>query len=184
MYKNQLFSITTKNSVKLKEFAKSKNITMSKVINLLIDSYCSFDKKLDDEFMKSIEKINISSCENSNEKFKTLQIKLSQKEYEALKKFAENECLSSVARYVKYLISLKIYKDNSPANSELNELNKAKNELVAVGRNLNQLVKNLYQTNQELNIERLNNLLSQIESKQNALSFKISHFVNINKKKF
>lgn len=185
MYKNQLFSITNKNSVKLKEFAKSKNMTMSKIINILIDSYCNNDEKLDQKLENYINKISISDNSNSSETNpKNIQIKVSQNEYNVLKELAEKECLNSVARFVKYLISLKIYKENTPSNSEIIELNKAKNELKALGRNLNQLVKNINRNNQDINVEKLNSLLNQIDQKQDNLNYKINRFVNINRKKY
>ncbi|MCR2120790.1 hypothetical protein, partial [Campylobacter upsaliensis] len=106
-----------------------------------------------------------------------------------LKKFALKENLNNVARYIKYLISLKIYADNSLSNLELKELDKARNEFNMLGKNLNQILKILHSrtsTNEKQNssIKNLNELLEDINSKQNILYSKINSFIQTNKKRF
>lgn len=187
MFVKKLFVLSEENAKRLKEISTKENKSMSKIINLLIENYSKSDE-VEKSISKGIDKLNFAEDEKG-ENYKTIKVKIAQKEYDILKRFALKESLNNVARYVKYLISLKIYADNSLPNSEVKELDKARNELNLVGKNLNQVLKILHSrssTNEEQNtsFKNLNELLEDINSKQNILYSKINAFMQTNKKRF
>ncbi|EAL52599.1 Ribbon-helix-helix protein, copG family domain protein [Campylobacter upsaliensis RM3195] len=183
----KLFILSDENAKRLKEISTKENKSMSKIVNLLIENYFK-DTEVEKSISQSIEKLNFSEDEKSKN-HKIIKIKIAEKEYDILKKFALKENLNNVARYIKYLISLKIYADNSLSNLELKELDKARNEFNMLGKNLNQILKILHSrtsTNEKQNssIKNLNELLEDINSKQNILYSKINSFIQTNKKRF
>ncbi|ARE81465.1 hypothetical protein [Campylobacter helveticus] len=183
----KLFILSDENAKRLKEISTKENKSMSKIVNLLIENYFK-DAEVEKSISQSIEKLNFSEDEKSKN-HKIIKIKIAEKEYDILKKFALKESLNNVTRYIKYLISLKIYADNSLSNLELKELDKARSEFNMLGKNLNQILKILHSrtsTNEKQNssIKNLNELLEDINSKQNILYSKINSFIQTNKKRF
>lgn len=183
----KLFILSDENAKILKEISIKENKSMSKIINLLIENYCK-NNEVKESVSENIKKLNFSEDEKSKN-HKTIKIKIAEKEYDILKKFALKESLNSVNRYIKYIISLKIYSDNTFSNSELKEIDRVRSEFNMLGNNLNQILKILHSRTslnkeQHLSIQNLNELLEDINSKQNILYSKINSFMQINKRRF
>lgn len=170
------FVLTPENKIELQKLAKEYHISMGKIINSLIVDFKNKSHKKpiqnDEIFDKNTKKIEIKSYFTADE-------------YQALKALAQKEFLS-VKRYIKFLISQKIYDKDIPANSEILELQEIKNQLIRLGVNMNSVAKKL---NADGSINRdtvnlLENTLQNIIQDRENFKHKISAFKKINEARF
>ena len=118
-------------------------------------------------------------------KIKIVKVRINENEYLKLKKLALSEFLN-VSRYIKFLISQKIYTDTNPANSQINEINQIRKDLLKIGVNINSIAKKIntdnYASNDLLNL--LSETLKDIQKQDNTIKLKINSFASINKDRF
>lgn len=173
------FSITDENKNKLSELAKKSKLSMSQIINSLI-SKISNTENIENENNKKI--VSQSGVDN---KIKIVKVRINESEYLALKKIASNEFLN-VNRYIKFLISQKIYNDNNPTNSQINEIDSLRKDLLKIGVNINNIAKKIngndYVSKDLLNL--LTQSLKDIQKENNTIKLKINSFTSINKDRF
>lgn len=183
MSKKQLFVINETNDELLRKYSKQEKKSMSKIINDLI--YYNLKNNFENE-ANEIEKLE--NLEDSNdEKNKNILIKLSKKEYDTLKKYAKLEYISSVSRYIKFIISLKNYTQNSLYNVQIKELNETNTEIKKIGNLLNQIAKKLNQSSLNLDkieLENINENTKIILKNQAKMNDILLDFIKINKERF
>ena len=173
------FFITDENKKFLKELSQKTKTNMSQIINSMINEASKKEnfqnKNIDENVVENI----------SESKIKIIKVRINEKEYLELKKLALNEFLN-VGRYIKFLISQKIYNDNNPTNSQINELDQMRKDLLKIGVNINSIAKKINSDNYVSN--DLMNLLSQslkdIQKENNTIQLKINSFSSINKDRF
>ncbi len=170
------FFITDENKKILKELSQKTKLNMSQILNSLISKISNTE---------NIENKNIISQSGVDNKIKIVKVRMNQSEYLALKKIASNEFLN-VNRYIKFLISQKIYNDNNPTNSQINELDSLRKDLLKIGVNINNIAKKInrddYVSKDLLNL--LTQSLQDIQKENNTIKLKINSFTSINKDRF
>lgn len=170
------FFITDENKKILKELSQKTKLNMSQIINSLISKISNTE---------NIENKNIISQSGVDNKIKIVKVRMNQSEYLALKKIASNEFLN-VNRYIKFLISQKIYNDNNPTNSQINEIDSLRKDLLKIGVNINNIAKKIngddYVSKDLLNL--LTQSLQDIQKENNTIKLKINSFTSINKDRF
>ena len=173
------FFITDENKKFLKELSQETKTNMSQIINSMINEASkkeNFQNKNNDN----------NHIENTPEsKIKIVKVRINENEYLKLKKLAVSEFLN-VSRYIKFLISQKIYTDTNPANSQINEINQIRKDLLKIGVNINSIAKKIntdnYASNDLLNL--LSETLKDIQKQDNTIKLKINSFASINKDRF
>ena len=173
------FFITDENKKFLKELSQETKTNMSKIINSMINEA---SKK---ENFKN-KNSDYNELENTpDSKIKIIKVRINENEYLKLKKLAVSEFLN-VSRYIKFLISQKIYTDTNPANSQINEINQIRKDLLKIGVNINSIAKKIntdnYASNDLLNL--LSETLKDIQKQDNTIKLKINSFASINKDRF
>lgn len=170
------FLITDENKKILKELSQKTKLNMSQILNSLISKISNTE---------NIENKNIISQSGIDNKIKIVKVRMNQSEYLALKKIASNEFLN-VNRYIKFLISQKIYNDNNPTNSQINEIDSLRKDLLKIGVNINNIAKKIngddYVSKDLLNL--LTQSLQDIQKENNTIKLKINSFTSINKDRF
>lgn len=170
------FFITDENKKILKELSQKTKLNMSQILNSLISKISNTE---------NIENKNIISQSGVDNKIKIVKVRMNQSEYLALKKIASNEFLN-VNRYIKFLISQKIYNDNNPTNSQINEIDSLRKDLLKIGVNINNIAKKInrddYVSKDLLNL--LTQSLQDIQKENNTIKLKINSFTSINKDRF
>lgn len=170
------FFITDENKKILKELSQKTKLNMSQIINSLISKISNTE---------NIENQNIISQSGVDNKIKIVKVRMNQSEYLALKKIASNEFLN-VNRYIKFLISQKIYNDNNPTNSQINEIDSLRKDLLKIGVNINNIAKKINRddyVSKDLLI-LLTQSLQDIQKENNTIKLKINSFISINKDRF
>lgn len=162
------FRIDRELNLFIDDFLSNSSYNFSEIVNYaLYDFLTNNSKNLSDNF----ENLN-DNISNKNEK--DLHIYISKKEYEYLKELSKKHGFNSVSKEAKFLL-LNLLNSNSPMfnNIEMSELRNACYELNMVGRNINQILKVLYE--QDFNNFKLNyeNLITAI----NVANEKISKVV-------
>lgn len=173
--KNKLFSfmISSENKKNLVEFSKLYKLSMGQILNSIIANASSKNSsKLVDNFDENQKRIKVITHLNSYE-------------YNALKKLAETEFLS-VPKYLKFLISTKLYEQKIPSNLELILLSEIRAQLIRIIVNLKIIshkfkVKNNH--DKELKI-LLENVIKNISQDISDLTKSISNFSKINYHRF
>lgn len=173
------FFITDENKKFLKELSQKTKTNMSQIINSMINEA---SKK---ENFKN-KNSDYNELENTSDgKIKIVKVRINENEYLKLKKLAISEFLN-VSRYIKFLISQKIYTDTNPANSQINEINQIRKDLLKIGVNINSIAKKIntdnYASNDLLNL--LSETLKDIQKQDNTIKLKINIFASINKDRF
>lgn len=170
------FFITDENKKILKELSQKTKLSMSQILNSLISKISNTE---------NIENKSIISQSGVDNKIKIVKVRMNQSEYLALKKIASNEFLN-VNRYIKFLISQKIYNDNNPTNSQINEIDSLRKDLLKIGVNINNIAKKInrddYVSKDLLNL--LTQSLQDIQKENNTIKLKINSFTSINKDRF
>lgn len=170
------FFITDENKKILKELSQKTKLNMSQILNSLISKISNTE---------NIENKSIISQSGVDNKIKIVKVRMNQSEYLALKKIASNEFLN-VNRYIKFLISQKIYNDNNPTNSQINEIDSLRKDLLKIGVNINNIAKKInrddYVSKDLLNL--LTQSLQDIQKENNTIKLKINSFTSINKDRF
>ena len=173
------FFITDENKKFLKELSQKTKTNMSQIINSMINEA---SKK---ENFKN-KNSDYNELENTSDgKIKIVKVRINENEYLKLKKLAISEFLN-VSIYIKFLISQKIYTDTNPANSQINEINQIRKDLLKIGVNINSIAKKIntdnYASNDLLNL--LSETLKDKQKQDNTIKLKINSFASINKDRF
>ena len=173
------FFITDENKKFLKELSQKTKTNMSQIINSMINEA---SKK---ENFKN-KNSDYNELENTSDgKIKIVKVRINENEYLKLKKLAISEFLN-VSRYIKFLISQKIYTDTNPANSQINEINQIRKDLLKIGVNINSIAKKINTDNYASNdlLKLLSDTLKDIQKQDNTIKLKINSFASINKDRF
>lgn len=158
------FFITDENKKFLKELSQATKTNMSQIINSMINEA---SKK---ENFKN-KNSDYNELENTlDSKIKIIKVRINENEYLKLKKLAVSEFLN-VSRYIKFLISQKIYTTTNLANSQINEINQIRKDLLKIGININFIAKKIntdnYASNDLLNL--LSEILKYIKKQDNTI---------------
>lgn len=176
------FQMSDENLKNLKELSKNKDMPISKILNSLIATYLANEK---DTPKKEELELREEALDNPQQNYKTLRLRITENEYSALSKFAKMESLGTAIRYVKYLIALKIYPNDSKSNQELKALQDLRNELNAIGKNLNIAVKEKLVNNLNASLSNtLEKVITEICNQQENIKYKLDKFYEINKRRF
>ena len=164
------FFITDENKKFLKELSQETKTNMSQIINSMINEA---SKK---ENFKN-KNSDYNELENTSDgKIKIVKVRINENEYLKLKKLAVSE----------FLNAQKIYTDTNPANSQINEINQIRKDLLKIGVNINSIAKKIntdnYASNDLLNL--LSETLKDIQKQDNTIKLKINSFASINKDRF
>ena len=173
------FFITDENKKFLKELSQETKTNISQIINSMINE----SSKKENFKNKNSDYNELENTPDS--KIKIVKVRINENEYLKLKKLAVSEFLN-VSRYIKFLISQKIYTDTNPANSQINEINQIRKDLLKIGVNINSIAKKIntdnYASNDLLNL--LSETLKDIQKQDNTIKLKINSFASINKDRF
>ncbi len=158
------FFITDENKKFLKELSQATKTNMSQIINSMIN------KASKKENFKN-KNSDYNELENTlDSKIKIIKVRINENEYLKLKKLAVSEFLN-VSRYIKFLISQKIYTTTNLANSQINEINQIRKDLLKIGININFIAKKIntdnYASNDLLNL--LSEILKYIKKQDNTI---------------
>lgn len=150
-------SINVDKFEKVKKISKLTKLPINAVIEIIIS-------EIDREF-EYLEKFNY----NENE----IQIKFRITESE--KEFLEEQSLksgaNSLSAEIKYRLLNTIYKNKFFTNNEMKEFIKSRYEINMIGRNLNQLLKQIYtKDDYKLDKDEIKNLIYDIDKKINKHS--------------
>ena len=163
---------------KLQEYSKKNNVSMSKYIEKLLYKSEIFSNEIEKEIPKINEVLD-------NEKEKVVHVRFKESEINILKQYAKRQNIESISKYIRFVLSEKIYENNSLPNSDLLEIDKVRKELNAIGKNLNFAVKQLLIDSSETSIIKfIKEVASEINQKQNNIANKLNTFMKINKKRF
>ena len=170
------FLLTTENKKVLEKMSEERKLSKAEILNAMIANHANNGLK---------KAINENSINDKNTKIYEIRSHFSKDEYEVLKSLAQKEFLS-VKRYVKFLVSQKIYDKDTPSNSEVLELQEIKNQLIRLGVNMNSVAKKI---NTDSNINRdtislLEDTLQNIIKDRKNFENKISAFKKINEARF
>lgn len=124
------FRIRKNNNEYLENIAKEYNISKNELINQLIE----FSKKNNNVF-------RLDNNKSSYKIFKEVRIKLSEDEFDFLKKEQNNHAFKSLSKEIKFRINNTIYNNAFFTNIEMQELLKNNADINKLGRNLNELVR-------------------------------------------
>ena len=158
--KKILFNISDDNLYFLDKISKNTHTPKSKIINKIISSYIEENQNKKNHFLNYKE-------EKKEERSKEVRIFFTKNEYELLKKNASKNNHSFISKELRYLIFNSIYNDKFYNDIELRRLILTKTALNQLGRNLNQLNKELrkraFLRISENNLTKLlNNILNKI----------------------
>ena len=127
------FLLTTENKKVLEKMSEERKLSKAEILNAMIANQANNGLK---------KTINENNIDDKNTKIYEIRSHFSKDEYEVLKSLAQKEFLS-VKRYVKFLVSQKIYDKDTPSNSEVLELQEIKNQLIRLGVNMNSVAKKI-----------------------------------------
>lgn len=170
------FLVTAENKENLEKLSNQYKLSKAQMLNAII---ADFIKNTDKKPKEIDSKIDMNS--------KRIEVKsyFTNDEYQALKLLAQKEFLS-VKRYIKFLISQKIYDKDTPPNSEIFKLQEIVNQLIKLGINMNSVAKKL-NSNNNINIDikdLLESTLKNIVEDRKNFQHKISIFKKINNSRF
>lgn len=164
-----LFNISDLNYNSLKKISDRTNKPISSILNKIISD--SLENQPD------IEKLKFNP--NENKKFKEVKVNLTDDECLLIKKFSEKNMHNSVKKELRFMIVNNIYNYRFNSEIELKTFILAKNALNAIGRNLNQFIRELKKKNLiSINHKEMEKTISNISSKIDFLMQKLDKLVD------
>lgn len=157
------FSISANNIATLNHLAKELHISKSSILNDLLNKHLQTSKGL--MKLKSIPKENERIC-------KSVEISLTQNQYDLLSSAAKNSITNSVPKFIKFQALSMIYENKILDNKEIEALALTRAELNKIGININQIARALNSQN-ETKIDL--KLLEILESLENKITHISSH---------
>lgn len=124
----------------IKSITTNEKITISYIINKLLEKhlFTIIPNKKDSYIARNVERKDI----------KKVEILLSNEEYAKIKETAELNGNSTMSKEIRYRVLNSIYKDTFLSVKEISAINQTKNEILAIGRNLNQFVRKINKSQQ------------------------------------
>ncbi|OCS32882.1 hypothetical protein GZ989_011430 (plasmid) [Campylobacter fetus] len=158
-------------------FLSNSAYTFSDVVNSALYNFIlDENNNLSKEFDTMISNIN-------NQDIKDLHIYISSKEYKILKELSIKHGFKSVTKEVKFLL-INLLNSDSPIfnNIEMSELRVACAELNRVGRNINQILKLLYEQdfhNFKINYENLMTAINDANDKISKVVEPVEKYIGL-----
>lgn len=173
------FNITDENLKFLENLNKEFKIPKSKILNKIINSFLQKNRQNDiiDNKLHYVKKLK-------EEKKKEVRLFFTQNEYDIIKENAKNNNHSAVTQELRYIIFNTIYKDKFFSNVEMRQFILTKTVLNQIGRNLNQLNRELYKKNiVKINEKKLEITLNDIMQKIDILSQNLENIITKSEEK-
>lgn len=160
----------------VEKYLKDSKYNFSDLVNAAIMNFISSDDNIDRS-----RKNTLLLKENNKEV--ELRISISKSEYKILVDLSNKHGFNSATKEAKFLL-LNLLNCDSPIfnNIEMEELRKSNYELNMVGRNINQMLKVLYEQdlkNFKVNYENLISVVKVVNDKISAVSDKIEKYIKI-----
>lgn len=174
---------------KIKKSFRIENNLLNLVEAYLKDSKYNFSDLVNAAIMNFISTGDIEGSKKNtlllreNNKEVELRISISKSEYNYLVDLSNKHGFNSATKEAKFLL-LNLLNSDSPIfnNVEMEELRKSNYELNMVGRNINQMLKVLYEQdlqNFKVNYENLISVVKVVNDKISAVSDKIEKYIKI-----
>ena len=174
---------------KIKKSFRIESNLLNLVEAYLKDSKYNFSDLINAAIMNFISNGDIEGSKKNtlllreNNKEVELRISISKSEYKYLVDLSNKHGFNSATKEAKFLL-LNILNSDSPIfnNIEMEELRKSNYELNMVGRNINQMLKVLYEQdlqNFKVNYENLISVVKVVNDKISAVSDKIEKYIKI-----
>ncbi len=152
------FRISAQNAQILESISKELHISKSSILNDLLNKHLQTSQHL--------VKLN-ALLKDDEQPYKTIKIKCTKNQYDALKIVAQNMIIGSVPKLIKFCALDMIYENKLLNNKELEALALTRAELHKIGSNINQIARAL-NTQSEANIA--SNLLTTLECLDSKLT--------------
>lgn len=157
MPKNINLKLDDKNVEMLEKMSSNSKVPITRIINILISS-------MDTEF-------EFMQTDILNEIETEIRFKITESEKEFLQAQALKSGANSLSAEIKYRLLNTIYKNKYFTNNEMKEFIKSRYEINMIGRNLNQLLKQIYtKDDYKLDKDEIKNLIYDIDKKINKHS--------------
>ena len=167
---------------KIKKSFRIESNLLNLVEAYLKDSKYNFSDLVNAAIMNFISNKNTLLLRENNKEVE-LRISISKSEYKYLVDLSNKHGFNSATKEAKFLL-LNILNSDSPIfnNIEMEELRKSNYELNMVGRNINQMLKVLYEQdlqNFKVNYENLISVVKVVNDKISAVSDNIEKYIKI-----
>ena len=168
-----VFTINDENYQILKRYSDTYNVSMSTLLNKIIKD--SLPEKSD----KNFHQLSYKYDELDMRIFKEYKVKLSEEETKIIKELSQIHMCNSIRQELRHIIVNAIYDEKIFSQAELKSFILAKTALNAIGRNLNQFVRELKKRNLiTINNQEVEKNISSISNKIDDLSKKIEKLIH------
>lgn len=160
-----------KNYKYLKELSENTNTPMGIILNKMMNDFLVKNKI-------KVNKLQYNS-QDLDKKFKEVKVNLTDKECQIIKKFSEKNMHNSIKKELRFIIVSSIYDYKFNSEIELRTFILAKNALNAIGRNLNQFIRELKKRNLiTINNKEVEKNISNISNRIDFLSEKLDKLID------
>lgn len=169
--KKFLFNMDDKNYKYLKELSENTNTPMGIILNKMMNDFLVKNKI-------KVNKLQYNS-QDLDKKFKEVKVNLTDNECQIIKKISEKNMHNSIKKELRFIIVSSIYDYKFNSEIELRTFILAKNALNAIGRNLNQFIRELKKRNLiTINNKEVEKNISNISNRIDFLSEKLDKLID------
>lgn len=169
--KKFLFNMSDINYKSLKKLSKNTKTPIGIILNKMINEFLANNELKGEKLQYDLQ--------NKLENFKRVEVNLTDKECQIIKKISEKNMHNSIKKELRYIIVNSIYDYKFNSEIELKTFILAKNALNAIGRNLNQFMRELKKRNLiTINNKEIEKNISNISNKIDFLSQKLDRLID------
>lgn len=169
--KRFLFNMSDINYKSLKKLSKNTKTPIGTILNKMINEFLANNELKEEKLQYYLQ--------NKLENFKRVEVNLTDKECQIIKRISEKNMHNSIKKELRYIIVNSIYDYKFNSEIELKTFILAKNALNAIGRNLNQFMRELKKRNLiTINNKEIEKNISNISNKIDFLSQKLDRLID------